>query len=355
MRVFRQGLVLATFLASASGFNLRSVVNEAFGGEAPVQVGVDATSGDVTPLSAKEQEASVGTFLKVEDAAREKLILVDDSKLVFGKDPNDPTLTNWADNNKAFGLRKHHPKTYDEVAALVRQKRAEGAKLRPMGVVHSWSNLLPDDNTDVVFLDNFKLITQSPNDYSIVTVQAGVLQSELADWADSPARGVGRFSYLYQVRAPPSLPFFLFLGLPSVPPYLPPRRAKDIDCTHSRALFFLIFVLFDMTVPSSLTPLSLPPSLPSLRPSSQNTLVQPITFVGACQTASHGSGFLPPTPDYIIAMTIIDGNGEIKYFDRSHPDLKVGREGGREGGLGFVVLILILTNPSLPPSVLLQR
>ena len=90
-----------------------------------------------------------------------------------GKDPTDPTLTNWADNNKAFGLTKHHPKTYDEVAALVRQKRAEGRKLRPMGVVHSWSNLLPDDGTDVVFLDNFKLITQSPNDYSIVTVQAG--------------------------------------------------------------------------------------------------------------------------------------------------------------------------------------
>lgn len=206
MRVFRQGLVLATLLASASASNLRSAANDALGAEAPVQVGLDEASGATIAVSANEAEPAVGQFLKVEDVAREKLILVDDSKLVFGKDPNDPTLTNWADNNKAFGLRKHHPKTYDEVAALVRQKRAEGAKLRPMGVVHSWSNLLPDDNTDVVFLDNFKLITQSPNDYSIVTVQAGVLQSELADWADSPARGPGRFSYLYQVRslrAPP--------------------------------------------------------------------------------------------------------------------------------------------------------
>lgn len=40
-----------------------------------------------------------------------------------------------------------------------------------MGLAHSWSNILPDDNTDVVFLDNFKAIHQSPNDYTIVTVQ----------------------------------------------------------------------------------------------------------------------------------------------------------------------------------------
>ena len=240
MGVFRKVLVLTTLLASASGSSLRSAVNKALSGDAPVEVGVDVTSEIATLPSAEEQEASVGTFLKMEDTVHEKLILVDDSELVFGKDPNDPTLTNWADNNKAFGLRKHHPKTYDEVAALVRQKRAEGAKLRPMGVVHSWSNLLPDDNTDVVFLDNFKLITQSPNDYSIVTVQAGVLQSELADWADSPARGVGRFSYLYQVRFPSRLPLF-----PSSPPFpLPPslrvkKRTLICRATDTVPLLFV--------------------------------------------------------------------------------------------------------------------
>jgi len=40
-----------------------------------------------------------------------------------------------------------------------------------MGLAHSWSNILPDDNTDVVFLDAFKAISQSPNDYSIVSIQ----------------------------------------------------------------------------------------------------------------------------------------------------------------------------------------
>ena len=100
-----------------------------------------------------------------------------------------------------------------------------------MGMVHSWSNVLPDDGNHVMFLDNFKAIVQSPNDYTVVTIQgpfylsqaspplltgrlthtspfiylfsniyitAGVLQSELADWADSPERGYGRFSYLTQ-------------------------------------------------------------------------------------------------------------------------------------------------------------
>lgn len=111
---------------------------------------------------------------------------------------------------------------------------------------------------------------------------AGVLQSELADWADSPARGTGRFSYLYQ-----------------------------------------------------------------------NTLVQPITFVGACQTASHGSGFLPPTPDYIIAMTIINANGEIKYYDRSHPDLRV--MAACLGMCGIVLDVTVKFNPDVSATKVTQK
>jgi FAD/FMN-containing dehydrogenase len=41
------------------------------------------------------------------------------------------------------------PQTYDEVIALVRSAKARGAKLRVMGMVHSWSNLLPDNYTEV--------------------------------------------------------------------------------------------------------------------------------------------------------------------------------------------------------------
>lgn len=72
------------------------------------------------------------------------------------------------------------------------------------------------------------------------------------------------------------------------------------------------------------------------------------TQVGACQTASHGSGFVPPTPDYIIAMTIVNANGEIKYYDRSHPDLRV-----MAACLGMCGIVLDVTvkvgEQSVPP------
>ncbi len=108
-----------------------------------------------------------------------------------------------------------------------------------MGALHSWSNIFPEDNTDVLFLDQLKGkrgplflplslplflasflylthsslylflppslppalpsalpffflqgLSQDPHDYARVTIQAGVMQSELADWADSKERGM---------------------------------------------------------------------------------------------------------------------------------------------------------------------
>lgn len=121
-----------------------------------------------------------------------------------------------------------------------------------MGTIHSWTNLLPDNNQHALFLDKFRTISQSPNDCTLVTVQAGVLQAELADWADNENRHPCRFTYL-----------------------------------------------------------------------PQNTLVQGMTFVGGISTSSHGSGFVPPVPDYVTAMTIVDSGGHIKKLDLSHPDFKV--------------------------------
>jgi hypothetical protein len=40
--------------------------------------------------------------------------------------------------------------------SLVRTVRSQGGKLRPMGALHSWSNIFPEDDTDVLFLDQFK-------------------------------------------------------------------------------------------------------------------------------------------------------------------------------------------------------
>ncbi|TFJ80352.1 hypothetical protein NSK_008318 [Nannochloropsis salina CCMP1776] len=181
---------------------------------------------------------------------------------ILGGDPASSFLINFGHNEQATGVRKHHPKTYEEVASLVRTVRSQGGKLRPMGALHSWSNIFPEDDTDVLFLDQFKStvsggppveISQDPTDYTRVTVQAGVLQSELADWADSAERGPGRFSYL-----------------------------------------------------------------------SQATVVTGVTFVGVCQTASHGSGFVgESTPDSIVEVTLIDAEGEIKHYPEGDPRVKV--------------------------------
>lgn len=60
-------------------------------------------------------------------------------------------------------------------------------------------------------------------------------------------------------------------------------------------------------------------------------------------TKTQGSGFTPPTPDYIIAMTVIDSNGEIKFYDQSHPDLKV--MAACLGMCGVVLDVTVKFNP----------
>jgi len=39
---------------------------------------------------------------------------------------------------------------------IVRWVKAQGGKLRAQGTLHSWSNIFADDNTDVIFPDEFK-------------------------------------------------------------------------------------------------------------------------------------------------------------------------------------------------------
>lgn len=185
--------------------------------------------------------------------AEHPFISVDEAKTMFGPaDGSGQNATNWGQNWFGKNLQVHHPKTYEEVAGLVKALRAQGAKLRVLGVMHSWSNVFADDGTHVIYLDNFKSIIQDPNDYTIVTLQAGVTNAELADFADNPNRGYGRFSYL-----------------------------------------------------------------------PGNTLVQAVTYIGAAQTASHGSGNAGTCGDFITRMTLIDAYGNIKSVDGSHKDFKV--------------------------------
>jgi hypothetical protein len=49
-----------------------------------------------------------------------------------------------------------------------------------------------------------------------------------------------------------------------------------------------------------------------------------VTYIGAAQTASHGSGDAGTCGDFIVRLTIVDSWGNIKSLDRY--------EGGKEGG-----------------------
>lgn len=55
-----------------------------------------------------------------------------------------------------------------------------------------------------------------------------------------------------------------------------------------------------------------------------------MTYIGAAQTASHGSGDAGTCGDFIVRMTIVDSWGNIKSLDR----YEGGKEGGRKGGKG---------------------
>lgn len=83
MRVYRHGLLLAALLgasvaSTATGFSLRSS-NKASVSE----VEVNEATGAMAEAT-EEAEPQVGVFLKQEDMAAQKLVLIDDSKIVFG-------------------------------------------------------------------------------------------------------------------------------------------------------------------------------------------------------------------------------------------------------------------------------
>jgi FAD/FMN-containing dehydrogenase len=99
-------------------------------------------------------------------------VSINEAKAMFGPaDGPGANLTNWGQNYCGHNLHVHHPKTYEEVAGLVKALAAQGAKVRVLAVMHSWSNVFADDGTHVIFLDNFKTIAQAPNDYTLVTLQ----------------------------------------------------------------------------------------------------------------------------------------------------------------------------------------
>lgn len=102
-------------------------------------------------------------------------VSMDEAKSMFGPSEGPgANISNWGQNYCGNNIHVHHPKTYQEVAGLVKALKAQGAKVRVLGVMHSWSNVFADDGTHVIFLDSFKSITQDPNDYTRVTLQVRI-------------------------------------------------------------------------------------------------------------------------------------------------------------------------------------
>jgi len=88
-------------------------------------------------------------------------VSINEAKAMFGPaDGPGANITNWGENYCGHNIHVHHPKTYEEVSGLVRALAAQGAKVRVLGVMHSWSNVFADDGTHVIFLDNFKTIAR---------------------------------------------------------------------------------------------------------------------------------------------------------------------------------------------------
>jgi hypothetical protein len=55
--------------------------------------------------------------------------------------------------------------------------KARNGRVRVVGAGHSWSRVLPEDGSAVIYLDNFRAIHQDPADYTMVTLQ-GMLAAD---------------------------------------------------------------------------------------------------------------------------------------------------------------------------------
>ncbi len=94
------------------------------------------------------------------------------SKLAAG------TWTNWAGNQTATPASIEHPRSEDELLAVVRIAGEHGRKVKVVGSGHSFTDIAVTDG-HLVMLDNYRDILQIDTTTYRVTAQAGVVLSEL--------------------------------------------------------------------------------------------------------------------------------------------------------------------------------
>jgi hypothetical protein len=87
---------------------------------------------------------------------------------------------NWSHNVTAFPERVFHPKTLDDVVAIIHMARTEQKKIRVAGDSHSWSPLVPTDDYLVVTKEMKGVsVDLSDPEHPLVTVAPGTTIAEL--------------------------------------------------------------------------------------------------------------------------------------------------------------------------------
>jgi L-gulono-1,4-lactone dehydrogenase len=94
------------------------------------------------------------------------------SKLAAG------TWTNWAGNQTATPAMIEHPRSEEELLAVVRTAGEHGRKVKVVGSGHSFTDIAVTDG-HLVMLDHYRDILHIDTDTYRVTAQAGVVLSEL--------------------------------------------------------------------------------------------------------------------------------------------------------------------------------
>ena len=95
---------------------------------------------------------------------------------------------NWSRTRSCTPVRVAQPRSEDEVAALVRDARAAGQRVKVVGARHSWSDIAMSDGV-LVNLDAMQALIEVDADRGVARVQAGIRLRQLIE--ELAARDLG--------------------------------------------------------------------------------------------------------------------------------------------------------------------
>ena len=93
------------------------------------------------------------------------------------------TWSNWAGNQTATPISIEHPRSEDELVALVHRAGEQGRKIKVVGSGHSFTDIAVTDGC-LVMLDDYRKILSVDTTRYQVTVQSGVVLSDLNEALD---------------------------------------------------------------------------------------------------------------------------------------------------------------------------